>query len=284
LEGKLEDAEELFEYGQDLTTEMTIGLHGDYRTRLSRAIAISNVEVCAIRVRPHSENNETFHILSECFIYVHGKEDPDLPSEVPTRSYQKAGNKFGTENKKAKLRKFPFFTIAYEHLLNDQKFDVSLSFTSKDYSFMTQPVGCFNCSDEKFCSQQTSEEEEWNFDDSSGEVVDIMEMFTSMWTPILADFAQSFGTEYMYDEVAYIVNQVYDSWDDIPRELESSYEDYKVHQNGELKKDSKLCSKDDCSDSADRGGLCYSHEDLCRAHDCFDYKSTGAYCDFHSED
>ena len=126
--------------------------------------------------------------------------------------------------------------------------------------------------------------EEWNFDDSSGEVVDIMEMFTSMWTPILADFAQSFGTEYMYDEVAYIVNQVYDSWDDIPRELESSYEVYKVHQNGELKKDSKLCSKDDCSDSADLGGLCYSHEDLCREHDCFDYKSTGAYCDFHSED
>jgi hypothetical protein len=280
----LEDAEELFQYGQGLITEMSIGLDGDYRERLSRAIAISKVEICAIRVRPHSESNQTFHILSECFIYVDGKEDPDSPSEVPTRSYQKAGNSFGIENKKAKLRRFPFFTIAYEHLLNNQQFDVSLGFTSKDYSFMTQPVGCFNCSDEEFCSQQPAEEEEWNVEDSGGEVVEIMEMFTSMWTPILADFAQSFGIEYMYDEVAYIVNQVYDSWDDIPRELESSYEEFRINQNGELKKDSNLCSKDECSDSADHGGLCYSHEDLCRVPDCFDDKERGAYCDFHSED
>ena len=280
----MEDAEELFQYGQSLITEMSIGLDGDYRERLSRAIAISNVEICAIRVRPHSESNETFHILSECFIYVDGKQDPDSPSEVPTRPYQKAGNSFGIENKKAKLRRFPFFTIAYEHILNNQQFDVSLSFTSKDYSFMTQPVGCFNCSDEEFCSQQPAEEEEWNVEDSGEEVVEIMEMFTSMWTPILADFARSFGIEYMYDEVAYIVNQVYDSWDDIPRELESSYEEFRINQNGELKKDSNLCSKDECSDSADHGGLCYSHEDLCRVPDCFDDKERGAYCDFHSED
>lgn len=280
----MENAEELFQYGQGLIVEMSNALDGSYEERLSRAVSISNVEVCAIRVHPHSESIKTFHVLSECFKYIDNKEDPDSPSEVPARSYQKAGNSFGIENKKEKLKKFPFFTLAYEHKFNDQLFDVSLSFTSKDYSFMTQPVGCFNCPDEDFCSQHSAEEDEWNVEGSGEEIVEIMEMFTAMWTPILVDFTQSFGAEFMYDEVAYILNQVYDSWDDIPRELESSYEEYAINRIGELKKDPDLCSKDECSDSADHGGLCYMHEDLCRVNDCFDDKEYGAYCDFHSED
>lgn len=279
----LEDAEELFEIAQGLIVDVSNALDGNFQQRLSRAISMSNVEVCAIRVHADSTSNQTFHVLSECFKFVEDKQNPGAPSEVPTRSYQKAGNLFGSESKTTKLRRHAFFTMTYEHTFNNQHFHVSLSFTSKDYAFMTQPVGCFNCSDENFCSQQPAEQSEWNSEDPSEEIVEIMEIFTSMWTPVLAEFSQSFGIEFMYDEVAYILNQVYDSWDDIPRELEPSYEEYRVNQKGELKKDSNLCSKDECTDSADYGGLCFLHEDLCRVTDCFDVKERGAYCEYHSQ-
>jgi hypothetical protein len=141
-----------------------------------------------------------------------------------------------------------------------------------------------NCTAEEFCSQQSAEvdEEDWNGGIFSQVVIQIMELFTSKWSLILADFTKSFGVEFMYDEVPYILNQVYDSWDEIPVELESSHTDFNVNRNGILSKDPDLCSKDECTDSADREGLCYSHEDICRVHDCFDYKDQGRYCNSHN--
>jgi len=280
----LKSAEELFQFGQGLIIEMSSVLDGEYMERVERAVSMTNFEVCSIRVHSDEAGGETFHILSECFKYVEFDRNSNLDLVVPSRSIQKFGNYQDSLSDELKLERFPFFTLTYTPTYNNQLFHVSLGFTSKDYSIMTQPINCLNCTEEDFCSQQPAEldENDWNVTEFNQEAFQIMETFTSKWSLILADFTKSFGVEFMYDEVPYILNQVYDSWDEIPAELESSHTDFKMNQNGILSKDRNLCSKDECTDSADRGGLCYSHEDLCRAHDCFDYKDEGAYCNFHN--
>ena len=280
----MESAEELFQFGQGLIVEMTSVLDGDYMERVERAVFMSNFEVCSIRVHSDEVRSETFHILSECFKYVEFDRSSNSAPVVPSRSIQKFGNHQDSLGDNLNLERFPFFTLTYAPTYNNQLFHVSLGFTSKDYSIMTQPINCINCTGEEFCSQQPAEvdEEDWNGGKFSQEVIQIMELFTSKWSLILADFTKSFGIEFMYEEVPYILNQVYDSWDEIPEQLESSHTEFNVNRNGLMSKDPDLCSKDECTDSSDRGGLCYSHEDICRIHDCFDSKDEGAYCNFHN--
>jgi hypothetical protein len=50
-----------------------------------------------------------------------------------------------------------------------------------------------------------------------------MKRYTGLWSPVLADFALSFGTEYMYEEVPFILNQIFHTWTDLPEELSSQY-------------------------------------------------------------
>lgn len=285
-EVRLKSAEELFQYGQGIMIEMTNVLDGDYMERVERAALISNFEVCSVRVHSLGDSNKTFHALSECFTYVDLRKNPNSDFVVPARSIQKFGNYQDSLHDDLRLQRFPFFTLTYTPTINNETFQVSLGFASKEYSIMTQPINCLDCLGEDFCSQQLAEvhEEDWVDGDFRQNAVQIMEIFTSKWTSVLADFTQSFGTDFMYDEVPYILDQVYDSWDEIPTELESRYTDFNLDRNGVLSKDRSLCSKDECTDTADRGGLCYTHEDICRVHDCLDYKDGGAYCDFHGAD
>jgi len=279
----LKSPEELFQFGQGLIIDMTNVLDGDYKERVERAVSMSNFEICSVRVHAIAKSNATFHAVSECFKYVDINKKPNAIFVQPSRTIQKFGDFQDSLSDNLKLERFPFFTLTCAPILNEQLFHVSLGFTSKKYSVMTQPINCLDCSEDDFCSSQPSEEdlEDWNAEQISDDVLQIMELFTSKWSLALADFSKTFGIEYMFDEVPYILNQVYDSWDEIPAELESSYTDFKLNRNGILSKDPNLCSKDECTDSVDHGGLCYSHEDICRVHDCFDYKDEGAYCNFH---
>jgi hypothetical protein len=282
----LETAEQLFEHAQGITMRMSQILDADYLEKVERAIWISEFRVCSIRVRKSDSDEATFHVISECLRTVKpefASTELAYDSSVESGSIQSFGKPAEEIDDDDIVERHPFHVVTFEHLIGGSTFDISIGFIPLEYDLMLQPKGCFECSSEEFCSHQIAEKdwEDFNFGDDIGQII---EMFTSFWAPVLADFSNSFGVEFMYDEVPYILNQVYDSWDEIPGELEATYSDFHIDKNGDIFKDPSLCSKNECTDSVYEGGLCYTHEDLCRVSDCFDYRINGPYCDDHPDD
>lgn len=249
----MDSPEELFDFGQSLILEISNMLDGSFKENLEIAHSMSLVAVCSIRVRKTSGTSETFHVLSRS---VGGKTKETLP----------------------------YFTSTFEQLVNGETFDVSLGFVACSEDQITlQPEGCFNCNAEEFCTQQSHEAPAEEFDFPSPSVLSTVEFFSGEWLPILADFAQSFGFEYMYDEAPFILDQVYDSWSDVPKELAPTLDSYFFDlKTNEMKKNPELCLKEECEDDADRAGLCFMHENLCRESDCIFDKEEGAYCYMHA--
>ena len=250
----MESPQELFMHGQRISTQLSIELDDSYLERVDMAYAISCISNCSLRVRKVSESDETFHVIS----------------------------RFYDSNQSKQL---PYFSVTFERQLEGEQFDVSLGFVVQSHDFVSfQAEGCFECGDEEFCSQQPFEKSEDDFNFLAPILLETITRYCDLWSPIIADFASSYGVEYMYENVPYILDQVFDSWSDIPNELESTYTDFEFNSaTNMLEKNPHLCSKDECSADADSFGLCYMHEDTCRMHDCFDYKSDGLFCYLHTE-
>ena len=75
----------------------------------------------------------------------------------------------------------------------------------------------------EYCSKQKDELLAEDFQFLPNDVMQAMNRYTGLWSPVLADFALSFGTEYMYEEVPFILDQVFHTWTDLPEELSSQY-------------------------------------------------------------
>jgi hypothetical protein len=249
----MDSPEELFTCGQYISGLLANELDDSYRERVDMAHAIACISNCSLRIRKTSVSDETFHVFNKFY----GGKDSQL---------------------------LPFFSITFEQNNNGEQFDVSLGFTVQNQFFVSyQSENCSNCGDQEFCTQQSNERPDEDFNYLEPELMDLIARFSELWAPVLADFTSSFGIEYMYENVGYILDQVFDSWSDIPNELESTYVDFEFNSaTNSLVKKSDLCSKDECSSYVDSDGLCYLHEDFCRIHECFSYKDDGPYCYSHA--
>jgi hypothetical protein len=250
----MESPEELFNCGQYISDQLVNELDGTFLERVEMAHAISCISSCSLRIRKTSVSDETFHVINKFF----GMKESQF---------------------------LPFFSVTHEQEVDDEQLDVSIGFTvHNNYFVMYEIEGCFDCGDEEFCSKQPDEVQEENFEYLDPVLLSVIERFSELWSPVLADFANSFGIEYMYENVAFILDQVFDCWRDVPSELEKTYEDYHFDAStNSIRKNKDLCIKDECSDLSNSSGLCYSHEDYCRVRDCFSYKDSGAYCYSHED-
>jgi len=189
----MKSAGELFNFGQQIVNDMFSDLADFTDDENKIADKIGSISVCSLRVRDVSSHSKTFHVLTRF-------ENP----------IQKAS--------------YPYFTLTFEEKMGNTKFDVGIGFVVHNQNFVSyQPVGCYDCADEEYCSKQKDELLEEEFQFLPGDVLQAMNTFTSLWSPVLADFAFSFGTEYMYEEVPFILDQVFDSWTDIHEELTTNY-------------------------------------------------------------
>ena len=189
----MKSAGELANFRQQIINLMSDELDDliDGNSRIAHEIG--SISVCSLRVRDVSSHSKTFHIVSRF-------ENP-----VNASSY-------------------PYFTITFEERMGNTKFDVGLGFVFHNKKFFGfRPVDCRDCADEEYCSKQSDESLEEEFEFLPNDVLQAMKRFTGLWSPVLADFALSFGTEYMYEEVPFILNQVFHSWTDLPEELSSQY-------------------------------------------------------------
>jgi len=189
----MKSAGELANFRQQILNLMSDELDDqiDGNSRLAREI--SSISVCSLRVRDVSSHSKTFHAVSRF-------ENPVNASP------------------------YPYFTITFEERLGNTKFDVGLGFVFQNKKFLGfRPVGCHGCADEEYCSKQKDELLEEDFQFLSNDVMQAMNRYTGLWSPVLADFALSFGTEYMYEEVPFILDQVFHTWTDLPEELSSQY-------------------------------------------------------------
>lgn len=189
----MKSAGELANFRQQIINLMSDELDDliDGNSRIAHEIG--SISVCSLRVRDVSSHSKTFHIVSRF-------ENP-----VNSSSY-------------------PYFTITFEERMGNTKFDVGLGFVFHNKKFFGfRPVDCRDCADEEYCSKQVDESHEEEFQFLPNDVLQAMERFTGLWSPILGDFALSFGTEYMYEEVPFILSQVFHSWTDLPEELSSKY-------------------------------------------------------------
>ena len=187
----MDSPELLFNYGQMLMNDMTNALEDTHDDIRRIAKSISKISTCSLRVRDVSSHSNTFHVVSR------------FMNPVSRTS-------------------FPYFSTTFEEKLGKTKYDVSLGFLVHNENFVSfQAEGCFNCADEEYCSKQQDEKTEEDFSFIDGDVMEAITHFAGLWAPILADFAHSFGSEYMYDSVGFILDQVFDSWSELPDELQS---------------------------------------------------------------
>ena len=189
----MKSAGELANFRQQIINLMSDELDDliDGNSRIAHEIG--SISVCSLRVRDVSSHSKTFHIVSRF-------ENPFNASS------------------------YPYFTITFEERMGNTKFDVGLGFVFHNKKFFGfRPVDCRDCADEEYCSKQVDESHEEEFQFLPNDVLQAMERFTGLWSPILGDFALSFGTEYMYEEVPFILSQVFHSWTDLPEELSSKY-------------------------------------------------------------
>lgn len=260
--------EELSYSAQNILIELSNALDDTYQERVAKAIAISRVQVCSIRIHPLNSDNETFHVVSECY----GLINKNLASTIEQLGYtiqyesiispvsvQKIIDPADLSDKKMKYVKMPLFTSSYEVQASDQLFLVSLGFSLPNSLIVKQPRGCFQCGEEEFCSKLENEVYEEGQGILWGVIPEIAELFTSFWSPVLADFAASFGVKYLYDSVPYLLDQLYDSWEELPGELEPTYMEHILQYDGKLVKNSDLCLNEECGEPADYGRFCFMH-------------------------
>jgi hypothetical protein len=258
----MEEPVELAHYAQGITLEMDALLDAPFDEKLLIALEISRIPICSIRVRRTTPTVENYHAVMKFFEFH--------PTKQPSR-----------ENPPTQL---PFFTVTFAEQVQDEMFDVTLGFCPWTASFLSyQPEACYECEDEEFCSQQVAELDLEKFGFNFHSMETVFNVFTGKWTPVLADFAYSFGVENMYEVTPFVLDQVSDSWSEISKELIPNFESYEYDRStGRIKKDSDLCLKEECDDYADSRGLCTYHEDSCRVPDCWNDRDEGAYCYSHA--
>jgi len=219
----------------------------EYIEKVKNAYLVSCISVCGIRIKETSPGSETFHIVSQYF---------------------------------GETLRLPFFTVTFEAEDSEKHYVIALSFVAKGQIYVGfQADECSDCDDEEFCTQQIAEGPEENFSFIGEDVLRAIYFYTDQWSGHLAELASSIGLDGIRENLVLVLDQVYDTWDEIPENLESTYTLYEMNtQTGEIYKSPEYCMKDECDDSRDSGIHCYSHEDLCAVHDCFEYKEDGKYC------
>lgn len=258
----MQDPDELIAASQVISGQMESLLDGNYIGRVRNAYFASAISICSIRIRRSAPIVEQLHIVSR---YVGTGKKIDLGPDVP---------------------QMPFFTITFEEVYAEQTFDISLGFIVKDQPYVSlQPTECTGCIDEEFCSQQEAERSQEDFDYLDTEIMNAMNFYSGEWSNYLAEFVGQFGFDTLWLNNLLVINLVYDTWDEIPRNLEPGYEMYDYNPNSDaMVKNSNYCRKEECDSSADSGIHCWSHEDLCAVPDCFDYKDEGNYCWSHESE
>jgi hypothetical protein len=245
----------------DIAYDLESYLHGDFTKKVKNACQVSGISVCGIRIRKTSPESEHFHFVTKCFgVDVEGGTYAQLP-------------------------RLSFFSVTYEVENSGNTYDISLSFVLKDRAYVSFGIEeCENCKNEEFCSQQDGEGGIENFSLLPQEIIDATYFYADRWSGYLAELAVSIGLVGFRQHIDFVVEQVYNTWDQLPEKLASSYSLYKLNAyTGDLRKDSQYCRKDECEETADSGFHCYSHEELCAVHDCFDDKEMGRYCYSHEK-
>ena len=246
---------------QMIADQMDSILHDDFIGRVKNAYFVSAISVCSIRWRKLGSDNEVFHVINR-YLSWDGKGNPD-PSTLS----------------------MPFFTVTFESEEFTDAYDISIGFVVKDRPHASlQAADCEGCSEEEFCTQQRAEVPAGNFNYIDQAVMNAIDFYSEQWTGYLSELANSIGLDGIKEDLIPVLDNVYDTWDEIPEQLESSYELYRMDPNsGEMIKDPDYCRKDECVSDADSGIHCWQHEDLCAVHDCFSWKDDGRFCFSHED-
>jgi hypothetical protein len=259
----MQDPEELFSAALNIANQMEINLDGDFTERVRLAYFATGVSVCSIRIRQTAPKTEHLHIVSEYFAWD-GEGEPV-----------------------ASNTRLPFYTATYERSYNGNMYDIAFGFVIKDRGYIAfQHKWCDDCADEEFCSKQTSERPQEDFNYLDSELLDATNLYTEEWADYLAEYVGDLGFESLSLNELILINQVYDTWDEIPANLESAYEMYEYDpETDKMVKDPKYCRKQDCDSDwdSDSGIHCWRHEDLCADPGCEDDKEDGPYCNYHQE-